>query len=309
MSSTLCMFQIQQKPVKGVNQISTIWNNPDLRKHFMQIISNTQLRNCPKIRSIFMSKLNELLLGNNNITDETVYDEMYELIHTHIKNSQEWAEKSSDAYRADNRLERLVKILNKTVPNSNINQILDIGCADGKITSKIGRHFGLPTDCIHGCDVMDTFTEDDDINYVHTTIIENQKLPYEDQSMDLVIALMSLHHVQNLNFTLNEIKRVLKPGGLFFIREHNVTSNRLELILDAIHGFYAMVWNEDREIIDFARYYLKYKSAAQWTKLITTYEFEELYNDQKDEAYWKRSKYKDKIPNPLRYYYALYKKE
>lgn len=47
-------------------------------------------------------------------------------------------------------------------------------------------------------------------------------LPYESNSFDTVIALDVLHHIPNLAGTLIEIKRVLKPNGIFFNLEPNM---------------------------------------------------------------------------------------
>lgn len=302
------------RSARGVNQITTLWNDPKSRKHLMQIFCNTQLRDCPKSRTILMSKLNTLVLGNPNARDVNVYQEIRKLIQDHIMKSQEWRLKTSlnpleppPTYRTEHRLERLIKILKKTVPKQSrqIQQILDIGCADGTITAKIGKHFKLPISNIHGCDVVDQAGSNP--TFTHTLIKEGDRLPYETDSMDLVIALMSLHHVRHLDCMLKDISRVLKPGGLLFIREHNVTSTRVEAILDVVHGFYELVWATRCKHCDFSNYFIKYRSAEQWTEKLRAFKFKEIYNDSKDERYWKLRRFDDRIPNPLRYYYGLYK--
>ncbi|KAL6911474.1 hypothetical protein ACP4OV_000279 [Aristida adscensionis] len=47
-----------------------------------------------------------------------------------------------------------------------------------------------------------------------------EALPAEDNSMDLVIGTLVLCSVSNVNMALREIKRVLKPGGLYLFIEH-----------------------------------------------------------------------------------------
>lgn len=43
----------------------------------------------------------------------------------------------------------------------------------------------------------------------------NKPFPIEDSSLDLVVCDAALHHARSMWFTLAEVNRVLKPGGLF----------------------------------------------------------------------------------------------
>jgi len=54
-------------------------------------------------------------------------------------------------------------------------------------------------------------------------LIEDGRLPYDDQSFDLVIACAVFHHVAPTDRAalLKEISRVLAPGGKLFVFEHN----------------------------------------------------------------------------------------
>lgn len=42
---------------------------------------------------------------------------------------------------------------------------------------------------------------------------ENDPIPYEDNSVDSIIALHFLEHIKNVKFVIEEIDRVLRPGG------------------------------------------------------------------------------------------------
>lgn len=45
------------------------------------------------------------------------------------------------------------------------------------------------------------------------------RLPFADASFDLITCFGVLHHIPNVSFVLNELARVLKPGGYALIRE------------------------------------------------------------------------------------------
>ncbi len=47
-------------------------------------------------------------------------------------------------------------------------------------------------------------------------LIDAQSIPYEDETFDVVIANHMLYHVPDRPRALAEIRRVLKPGGLFY---------------------------------------------------------------------------------------------
>ena len=45
----------------------------------------------------------------------------------------------------------------------------------------------------------------------------SENIPYKTNHFDVVTSFNSIDHVENLNKTIDEIKRVLKPGGLFLL--------------------------------------------------------------------------------------------
>lgn len=46
-------------------------------------------------------------------------------------------------------------------------------------------------------------------------LVDIQSIPYPDHTFDMVLAHMMLYHVPDLDKGLNEVRRVLKPGGKF----------------------------------------------------------------------------------------------
>ena len=62
--------------------------------------------------------------------------------------------------------------------------------------------------------------------------IPAEKMPLLDKSIDIVISRNSLDHVDNPNKVVNEIIRILKPGGYFFL---NVDINHPPMIAEPHH--------------------------------------------------------------------------
>ena len=52
-------------------------------------------------------------------------------------------------------------------------------------------------------------------------------LPFEDGSFDVVVDFAAIHHVPDWKAALNEVSRLLRPGGQFLFEDHDVTKHSL----------------------------------------------------------------------------------
>jgi ubiquinone/menaquinone biosynthesis C-methylase UbiE len=60
-------------------------------------------------------------------------------------------------------------------------------------------------------------------NFIYKAI-NAENIPYEDESFDVVIAQHMIYFVPNIEKALSEIKRVLSPGGIFYITANSCES-------------------------------------------------------------------------------------
>ena len=76
-------------------------------------------------------------------------------------------------------------------------------------------------------------------NISFSVIQDGYKIMHPDDEFDMVCCLMTCHHFEKLDKMLEEIYRVLKPGGFLILREHDCTPENLSVFLDIVHGMYA----------------------------------------------------------------------
>lgn len=97
-------------------------------------------------------------------------------------------------------------------------RILELGCGNGSMwmdhTLPDGAELIL-TDFSAGMldSARENVGERANISFRQADI---QQIPYADGSFDAVIANMMLYHVPDLKRALSEVRRVLKPGGMFY---------------------------------------------------------------------------------------------
>lgn len=101
-------------------------------------------------------------------------------------------------------------------------KVLDIGCGSGQFIAILMQSLGS-FNSITGVDVDDVVLEEarnkfrsDTFNFIKAS---SQSLPFDDAAFDFVSISKALHHVEDDRQTLDEMKRVLRPGGYFLINE------------------------------------------------------------------------------------------
>jgi len=110
------------------------------------------------------------------------------------------------------------KHLVASVARQNPARILDLACGSGDVTTML-RH-ALPRAQIVGLDFSrPLLTQAKDRGLAELAEADALKLPFSDGSFDAVTIAFGLRNFWNRAAGLNEIARVLKPGGLFGLLE------------------------------------------------------------------------------------------
>ena len=217
--------------------------------------------------------------------------------------------------RADSRVMDITQIL-ESIPNKiAINNYLDFGCGESSITSAVGYSIGAKQ--VVGMDInVPNKPIDFDFKRLEWNV---PKIPAPTHSFDIITSLMVLHHVNNPAATISEMFRVLKPGGLLIIREHDIDGEADpdgRTFLDMLHGFYEVVWatpghQENPNHVE--TYFARYKNRETWTQLITDAGFQRIETPYLNQIYnqadiKRTSQFGKKIINPFYFYYAVYQK-
>lgn len=92
--------------------------------------------------------------------------------------------------------------------------ILDVGCNTGFLLESI-RDTNSSCQC-WGVDI-DPAVMNVQIQNCRFKTADIRKLPFDDNYFDIVFALDILEHVQDIQDAIQEIKRVLKPGGVLIL--------------------------------------------------------------------------------------------
>jgi SAM-dependent methyltransferase len=125
-----------------------------------------------------------------------------------------WRETGSNPFIPDDEAQeqdkRTAELIRQFVPAGS--RILDVGCAVGNVLGM------LPEYDRHGIDIAEAYLEVARQRGLNATVGEAEHLPYPDDSFDAALAADIFEHVIDPNLVAAEMLRVVRPGGLLFIR-------------------------------------------------------------------------------------------
>jgi SAM-dependent methyltransferase len=122
----------------------------------------------------------------------------------------------------DAKFDSLLNIILKRY-NQSFKNALVVGCGTGHEAVLLSKRL----DCqVEGIDIIGIFFRDYQEPRVHLRVMDISKTDYESASFDFLYSYHALEHVLDLDAALAEMKRLLKPGGVFCVG----TPNKARLI-------------------------------------------------------------------------------
>lgn len=116
------------------------------------------------------------------------------------------------------------------IPRRKFDKILDLGCSDGVISEKIKNITQSTVVGVDNAKERYFLAREKGIEVIEGDV--NQRLPFADDSFDLVFAGEIIEHVISPDDFLTEVRRVLRPNGIFVLTTPNLASwhNRIFLL-------------------------------------------------------------------------------
>lgn len=110
-----------------------------------------------------------------------------------------------------------IRLAKRTIREIGFENCLDVGCASGYMLSEIQKY--MPQAKYFGVDIYDKAIKFARGKYPHINfqVASGDNLPFEDNSLDLIICYETLEHVEDPGASLKEIKRVLNKNGTLIL--------------------------------------------------------------------------------------------
>lgn len=150
-----------------------------------------------------------------------------------MKTKKKYANRFVEIKTTVSELEDRHKKVLKMFSQYRFDRILDVGCGDGYFTILLKE--ACKANDVYGIEISEKgvkLAKEKGIKCYHLDVDE-ENFPFEDNYFDAVTALELIEHLFDPDHFLDEVYRVLKPGGLLFLSTPNLASihNRIALLL------------------------------------------------------------------------------
>lgn len=129
------------------------------------------------------------------------------------------------------------RLVGKLDPKQDI-RVLDLCCGTGDVYRKLRQKFS----CVTGLDFCLPMLEVAKENLSSSRLLLGsvEELPIQDSTFDAVTVAFGIRNLSNLEKGLEEIRRVLKPGGKILVLEFGQPSNKVWGLLYSLYSKYIM---------------------------------------------------------------------
>ena len=265
-------------PVCSKKQLKFIWKIEYYRERLIKYITKRLTADYAIARRNVASMIYHMIQADE--PDDKIYAALAKLLTSYVQRP--------DEHRAIDRASVIKTIVD--LAQCAGGTYVDIGAADGSVTKHVGEVVEAMN--IIALDIIDP-PPDTDLDYRK---ILDGIFPVDDKTADVITAFVVLHHVKDLPTLLSEVRRVLKPGGVFIIREHDVGRDSCRVFVDVIHAV-SHVIHRGEDVTEFYKEHFTFcRSASSWDNIISKYGMKKI------------SSIHYSVENPQQIYYAAYKR-
>jgi ubiquinone/menaquinone biosynthesis C-methylase UbiE len=124
---------------------------------------------------------------------------------------KKWHARHAKNYKSseDYRMQTVKKYLHQE------SKVLDMGCGTGDNTAQIRKLVKEVWGVDFCTEMIDEAYERYDHGNVHFAVANLKKLPFLNETFDVVYCFSTLYYIKDKQKVFQEVKRVLKPGGVF----------------------------------------------------------------------------------------------
>ena len=113
---------------------------------------------------------------------------------------------------------KFAEYLSKLIPENST--VLDFGCGNMYTARELVKRVkGIQ---VTGIDVVKDQNLDDALlqnKQLEFKLLQTKEVPFADNTFDIVVALATMHHTENPEYYLSELKRIIKPTGALILIE------------------------------------------------------------------------------------------
>lgn len=118
-------------------------------------------------------------------------------------------------FRQENQ-QRVRELLREFSGQAGGERLLDVGCGTGFILDLAHDLFQKLDGVDLTPEMLAQVTPRDNLTL---TLSQAEKMPFPDDSFNVITCYSVLHHIEDLSSVFTEVRRVLKPGGIFYADE------------------------------------------------------------------------------------------
>ena len=181
-----------------------------------------------------------------------------------VKKGFEASFKEEKLYNKQTKDEKHLNLIMNLIKLNDNEVVLDLGTGSGYLAFAISKE--NPSNIVIGLDIVENTlkrnsekAKQQNLSNLQFVAYDGVKLPFEDESVDVIYSRYALHHFPDIHYAFSELKRVLKPKGRIVLSDPTPNDNDKTGFVDA---------------------FMKKKPDGH-VKFYTKREFEELANENK----------------------------